>query len=43
VLGDLYKELGRPEEAKAEYQHALRIKPDFDAARKALESLPKQK
>lgn len=42
-LGDAYHRKGQTKEAVGAFERALQIKPDFLPARKALESLPKQK
>ncbi|MCI5064810.1 tetratricopeptide repeat protein [bacterium] len=39
-LGRVYRSLGRHEDAKFEYEEALRIQPEFEAAKNGLEGLP---
>ncbi|GAI26568.1 unnamed protein product [marine sediment metagenome] len=38
-LAALYEKEGRPKEAKAEYEHLLKIRPDFAPAKEALARL----
>ena len=39
-LGLLYRKAGQNAEAATCFEHALKLRPDYDAARRALESIP---
>ncbi|HVF10298.1 MAG TPA: tetratricopeptide repeat protein, partial [Abditibacteriaceae bacterium] len=41
-LGEIYRALGRPQEARRHYQEALRLNPDDTARRRAVQGLPPQ-
>ena len=41
-LGDLYRRIGRSEEARACFETALRLNPDDPVARKYLDLLPRR-